>query len=139
MPQSQAETPMVVNATRGLMVQVQGSESFLGPPMHYHSTKEGSSIILPHFVLRRGHGRSESDVPWDQPCPTPLNYSHVLGETLTFPPTPTRLPSTLPNISPPDPAGPGSVGRHGRVGDAQQPAGDPAVTMARRQGQEFSC
>lgn len=52
---------MVIDAARGLMVQGQGSKSFLGPATYYHSSREGSSIILPDLVLRQGPGRSESD------------------------------------------------------------------------------
>ena len=140
MPQSQAHTLVVINPARGLMVQVQGSESFLGPPTSYHSSREGSSIILPDLVLGWSWGRSEGDqwvtFPGTSLVPTPLNYIHVLDEPLTFPPTPTPVPCLT------FPPGSGRSREHWQTqerGDAQQLAGDPAVTMARRQGQEFSC
>lgn len=42
-------------------MQVQVSESILGSPSYYHSSREGSSIVLPDLALRRVRGRSEGD------------------------------------------------------------------------------
>lgn len=75
---------MVINPSRGLMVQVQGSESFPGPPTYYRSGREGSSIIPPNLVLGRGWGSSQGDqqltLPGTTLVPSPLNYTRVLDE-----------------------------------------------------------
>lgn len=61
MLQSLAHTRVVVGNARGLIMQVRGSESLLSPPSYCHSSREGSSIVLPDLALRRVRGRLESD------------------------------------------------------------------------------